>query len=171
MLIRLVAAAALLAMANIAMAANPVTGREITTKRSGYGAPAVSGSRGVANSLVVFREQGGIAGMDCQTVIRLMGRVVRPGEVGRARVNRDVQVPGPVMRRLEKAVRDSGFMRLSSRYAGRPVADGMTRTIRVKIQGKAKSVSVVDGAKIPAAFETVWKAANDAMTAKGSVTK
>lgn len=171
MVIRFVAAVALLAMASAVSAKDVVTNRRIVQKRSGYGAPYVPGSRGLANSLVVLRESGGIAGMDRQTVIRLMGRVVQRGEVGRARTNRDVQVPGPVMRGLEKAARDSGFMGLSGRYAGRPVADGMTRSIRVTTLGKTKVVSVADGASVPAAFDTVWKAANDAMSARGSVTK
>ncbi|HEY3411818.1 MAG TPA: hypothetical protein VGM51_02045 [Armatimonadota bacterium] len=171
MSIRFVAAIALLAMAGAAQAKDAVTSRKTVQTRSGYGAPYVAGSRGVANSLVVLRESGGVAGMDRQTVLRLMGRVVKAGEVGKARVNRDVQVPGPVMRGVEKAVRDSGFMRLSSRYAGRPIADGMTRTVRVTMLGKTKAVSVADGAEVPAAFETVWKAANDAMTARGSIVK
>ena len=171
MLNRFVAGVALLAMASLALASDVVTGRQTDVKHSGYGAPSVPGSRGLANSLLVLRENGGIAGLDRQTVIRLMGRVVRPGELDRARVKRDVQVPGPMMRRLEKAARDSGFMLLSNRYAGPVIADGMTRTIRVTMLGKTKSVSVADGAKAPAAFETVWKAANDAMVARGSVTK
>jgi hypothetical protein len=171
MIIRFIAAVGLLAMANASPAKEVVTRRHIEVKRSGYGAPYVPGSRGVANSLVVLREQGGMAGMDRQTVIRLMGRVVRRGELARARTTRDVQIPGPAMRRLEKAARDSGFMRLSNRYAGPRIADGMTRIIRVTMQGKTKTVSVMDGAEVPAAFETVWKAANDAMRARGSVTK
>lgn len=171
MVIRFVAAVGLLAVTLGASAQDVVTHRRTTVTRSGYGAPSVPGSRGLANSLFVLRETGGFAGLKRQTVIRLNGRVIQRGEVEKIRNSRDVQVPGPVMRKLEKAVRDSGFMSLNDHYRGRRVADGMTRSIRVTMQGRTKTVSVEDGAKVPAAFDAVWKAAHDAMADRGAITK
>jgi hypothetical protein len=171
MVIKFAAAVGLLAIAIGAPAQNDNTHRDAMRPRPDYGAPSVPGSRGLANSLFILRERGGFAHRDRQTVVRLMGRVLQPGEIEKVRDSRDVQVPGPVMRKLEKATRDSGFMNLNDRYKGRRVADGMTRTIRVTMQGKTKSVSVDDGARVPPAFEAVWKAARDARAARGSVTK
>lgn len=171
MVFRFVAAVGLLALTCGAQAKDVVTHRRTVTTRSGYGAPSVPGSKGLANSLFVLRETGGIGGLKRHTVIRLNGRVIQKGEIEKVRDNRDVQIPGPTMRQLEKAARDSGFMTLRARYKGRPIADGMTRTIRVTVQGKTKVVSVDDGAKVPDAFQTVWKAAHDAMSARGSVTR
>lgn len=134
----------------------------------GIAAPARTGSgRNVpaaGKTYFVLRETGGFAGLDRQTVIRLVGRVVTPAEAGKARTMRDIQVTAPVLGRLEKTVRDSGFMSLRSSYSGRPVADGMTRSIRIVTSGGAKTVSVSDGVEPPKAFETVWKALTDAVT-------
>jgi gamma-glutamylcysteine synthetase len=85
---------------------------------------------------------------------------------------REVKVTGPDMRRVEQAVRSSGFMSLMSRYmAPRPGADLMTRTIQVQMDGQTKSVVVQDGADAPRAFETVWAAIQDALNSKGTVTR
>lgn len=119
-----------------------------------------SRNTGLATSVFTFRESGGIAGFDRQTVIRLAGRPVTARETGTARDQRDVQVTANRLRALESQVRNSGFLDLKETY-GRSgqVRDGMARTIRVLVDQRWKTVTVHDGSSFeptPAAFETVW---------------
>lgn len=115
----------------------------------------------LATSVFTFRETGGIAGFDRQTVIRLASRPVSARETGTAREQRDVQVTANRLRAIETQVRNSGFLDLKASY-GRSgqVRDGMARTIRVLVDQRWKTVTVHDGSELdsaPAAFDTVWK--------------
>jgi hypothetical protein len=119
----------------------------------------------LAKSLFTTQQIGGIAGLNDAAVIRLYGRPLQPSETpSGARKITEVEVAGPTLRALEQTARDSGFLDLASRYdAEKPFPDQMTRVIHIQISGVNKSVSVQDGAaNVPPAFDTMWKAIQDA---------
>jgi len=126
---------------------------------------ADAGAVNLAKSVFILQQEGGIAGLNDQTIIHLYGRPLQPGEIPPgARKTADVEVAGATIRALEQTVRDSGFLGLAARYApDRTFPDQMTRTIEVRLGGTVKSVTVLDGAEnVPPAFQTVWTALQDA---------
>lgn len=123
----------------------------------------------LAKSVFTIRETGGIAGLDRATVIHLYGRPLQPAEKPSAvRDVKDVEIAGPVLRGLEQTARSSGYLNLRESYApATPHADQMTRVIIARLPGVTKSVSVSDGAEnVPAAFQVMWKALQDAIARK-----
>lgn len=141
------------------------------TRPRGDAAPSAPDAASLAKSLFILQESGGIAGLNRQTIVHLYGRPIRPGEgMTDARETREARVAGPVIRMVEKVVRDSGFMDLDARYAAtRPIADGMARTIRVQLGGRVKTVTVEDGATSPKAFDDTWQAIQTAINSRGTM--
>lgn len=138
-------------------------------------ATGVSRPRGdaanLATSLFILRETGGLAGWDRQTIVHLYGRPVQQSEIfADVRESRTAQTGGPLIRMAEQTIRDSGFLRLNDRYtASRPVADGITRTIRVQIGGTTKTVSAEQGANVPKAFTDTWDAIETVINSRGTM--
>lgn len=133
--------------------------------------PDAGAPSNLAKSIFILHERGGIAGLNRQTIAHLYGRPILPGEViANTRETRNARVAGPVLRIVEQAIRDSGFMDLDARYAAdRPVADGMTRTIRVQLGGVMKTVTVEDGAIAPKGFNEAWEAIQTAVNSRGTI--